>query len=640
MDLEKELKKYFGFDQFNQGQKEVITKIVEGKSVAAIFPTGAGKSLCYQLPSQLLEHMTLVVSPLLSLMKDQLDFLKSHNISAERLDSSLSKDDYTRILEDARMGELKVLMISVERFKNERFRSHLKRMKISLLVIDEAHCISEWGHNFRPEYLNIPNYQKQFQIPQVLLLTATATNEVALDMCSKLDVSTDNIVNTGFYRENLDIGVIPLSNSSKEDTLLELVNRKVNAPTIVYVTLQKTAEDVASFLQSYGVNAKHYHAGMKNDLREQVQNQFMGDHVQVIVATIAFGMGIDKRNIRCVIHFDLPKSLESYSQEIGRAGRDGLKSDCYLLACKDSVNILENFVYGDTPDLQSIDSLLERVQTQDGNLLEVKSHELVKELNVKNLPLKTLLVYLGIDLLIQPKYTYFEDYTFKYLIDKEQILNSFDDRRRSFISSIFQNSLHKKVWATIDMDAIAKHSGDNRDKVITALEYLNEKSMIELQSKSAVEVYEIINRDFIKTEQATKIYDLFVSKQDTNIQKIHDLLDFFEGDQCISFRLASYFSQSVDDVKCGHCSVCMSGPVSFFVTKDLKNIDGFDFSDMLAEIKMVLADKTSLSMLVKFLCGLESPLFTKLKVKKLEFFGYLESYSVRDVQRKVQEVWN
>lgn len=640
MDLEKELKNYFGFDHFNQGQKEVITKIMQGKSAAAIFPTGSGKSLCYQLPSQLLDNMTLVVSPLLSLMKDQLDFLKSHNIKAERLDSSLSKEDYTKILEDARMGELKVLMISVERFKNERFRSHLKRMKISLLVIDEAHCISEWGHNFRPEYLNIPNYQRQFQIPQVLLLTATATKEVALDMCSKLDVSSEDIVNTGFYRDNLDIGVIPLTNSNKAETLLGLINQKPNAPTIVYVTLQKTAENVASFLQSNGINAKHYHAGMKNDVREQVQNQFMGDHVQVIVATIAFGMGIDKRNIRCVIHFDLPKSLESYSQEIGRAGRDGLKSDCYLLACKDSINILENFVYGDTPDLQAIEALLDKVQSQEGKLLEIKSHELVKELNIKNLPLKTLLVYLGIDQLIQPKYTYFEDYTYKYLVDKEQILNSFDDRRRAFISSIFENSLHKKIWATIDMGSIAKHTGDNRDKVITALEYLNEKSMIELQSKSAVEVYEIINRDFSKTEQAAKIHELFVSKQDTNIQKIHDLLEFFEGDQCISFRLASYFSQSVDDAKCGHCSVCMSGPVQFSVTKELQNIDELDLSSMLKEVQVILADKVSISMLVKFLCGLESPIFTKLKIKKLEHFACLESYSVRDVQRKVQEIWS
>jgi ATP-dependent DNA helicase RecQ len=310
------------------------------------------------------------------------------------------------------------------------------------------------------------------------------------------------------------------------------------------------------------------------------------------------------------------------------------------LACKDSVNILENFIYGDTPDLQSIQALLDKVKSQEGNLLEVKSNELVKELNVKNLPLKTLLVYLGIDHLIQPKYTYFEDYTYKYLKDKEQILSSFDDRRRAFISSIFENSMHKKVWSTIDMDAIAKHSGDNRDKVITALEYLNEKSMIELQAKSAVEVYEIINRDFSKEEQATKIFDLFVSKQDTNIQKIHDLLDFFEGDQCVSFRLASYFSQDIEQSTCGHCSVCKTGPVQFSVTKQLQSIDEYDFSEMILELKNILLDKTSLSMLVKFLCGLESPLFTRLKIKKLEYFGRLENYSVRDVQRKVQEIWS
>ncbi|PCJ17467.1 MAG: recombinase RecQ [Candidatus Cloacimonadota bacterium] len=640
MNLENKLKEYFGFDQFREGQKEVIEKVMDGKSVAAIFPTGAGKSLCYQLPSQLLEHMTLVVSPLLSLMKDQLDFLKSHNIKAARLDSSLSKEEYTKILEEARLGKLKVLMISVERFKNERFRSHLKRMKISMLVVDEAHCISEWGHNFRPEYLNIPSYKKQFDIPQVLLLTATATTEVALDMCAKLDVAKSDIINTGFYRKNLNLSVVKLINKNKNETLFNLLKSSIDAPTIVYVTLQKTAENVASYLESMGVNVSHYHAGLKTEQREQIQNRFMGDSLHCIVATIAFGMGIDKGNIRRVIHYDLPKSLESYSQEIGRAGRDGLNSDCYLLACKDSINILENFIYGDTPDKKSIETLLDKIQNYEQKLLEIKTYDLVKELNIRNLPLKTLLVYLGIDHLISPKYTYFEDYTYKYLVEKEQILNLFDDRRKSFIKNIFDNSLHKKIWSTIDMNAISQNSGDTRDKVITALEYLNEKSLIELQSKSAVEVYEILSKDFDVIKQSEKIYQLFVEKQDSGIKKIHDLLAFFEGSDCLSIKLASYFSQEIELKKCGHCSVCENGAISFSITKLLKSIDEYDFNDLTLEIITNLQEQKSVSMIVKFLCGLESPLFTKIKAKKLQYFGILESYSVKDVEKKVLEIWS
>jgi ATP-dependent DNA helicase RecQ len=273
--LKKQLQTYFGFNSFLQGQEEVIGKVLEYQSAAAIFPTGAGKSLCYQLPAMLLPGMTLVVSPLLSLMKDQLDFLLARNIAAARLDSTLAKDEYNAILESAKNSELKILMISVERFKNERFRSHLQKMKVSLLVVDEAHCISEWGHNFRPEYLKLPAYQKEFGISQTLLLTATATEQVRDDMCAKFNILKDNVFVTGFYRDNLFLQVTPTETSEKKNRLLQRIRETPKDPTIVYVTLQKTAEDVAEFLCANKINAHPYHAGMENEKREEIQNKFM-----------------------------------------------------------------------------------------------------------------------------------------------------------------------------------------------------------------------------------------------------------------------------------------------------------------------------------------------------------------------------
>jgi ATP-dependent DNA helicase RecQ len=344
--LENQLQKYFEFNSFKKGQEEVILKIMKGQSAAAIFPTGAGKSLCYQLPAILLPGITLVVSPLLSLMKDQLDFLLEHNISAARLDSTLDRKEYNEVLEKAKNGQLKILMISVERFKNERFRYNLRKMNISLLVIDEAHCISEWGHNFRPEYLKLPVYQKEYGIKQVLLLTATATQQVVNDMCSKLNVPRENVIITGFYRENLFLQITPTKEAEKGEKLIQRIKESPKALTIVYVTLRKTAEKVAELLCLNEINAHPYHAGMKNEERERelIQNRFMSGELNCIVATIAFGMGIDKENVRRVIHYDLPKCIESYSQEIGRSGRDGEKSFCEVLANKDNVNILENFI--------------------------------------------------------------------------------------------------------------------------------------------------------------------------------------------------------------------------------------------------------------------------------------------------------
>lgn len=342
--IEKELQTHFGFNSFRPGQREVISRIVKHQSAAAIFPTGAGKSLCYQLPAMILPHLTVVVSPLLALMKDQIDFLARYHIPADRVDSSLAKEDHDNILRKAENGELKILMISVERFRNERFRSHLQRMNISLLVVDEAHCISEWGHNFRPEYLKLPAYRKEFDIQQVLLLTATATKQVIEDMCDKFEVPRENVTVTGFYRSNLFLQVTPTPESQKKERLLQRINEAPKAPTIVYVTLQKTAENISDFLTANDVASLPYHAGMNNEDRERIQNEFLAGKIPCVVATIAFGMGIDKKDIRRVIHYDLPKSIEGYSQEIGRSGRDGETAFCEVFGNRDNVTVLENFI--------------------------------------------------------------------------------------------------------------------------------------------------------------------------------------------------------------------------------------------------------------------------------------------------------
>ncbi len=306
--LKQQLHSHFGFDSFLKGQKDVIQNILDGQSAAAIFPTGAGKSLCYQLPAILLpRHDAGGISPLVSNERSTGFFTGKTIFPAARLDSTLQKNEYNAILERAKNNELKILMISVERFKNERFRLHLEKMNITLLVVDEAHCISEWGHNFRPEYLKLPDYQKEFKIEQTLLLTATATERVVDDMCAKFNILKDHVFVTGFYRENLFLQITPIATPEKKRRVLQRIREKSATSTIVYVTRQKTAEDVSKFLCANDINAHPYHAGMENEKREQIQNKFMDGTLACIVATIAFGMGIDKKDIRRIIHYDLPK---------------------------------------------------------------------------------------------------------------------------------------------------------------------------------------------------------------------------------------------------------------------------------------------------------------------------------------------
>ena len=630
--LNQQLQEHFGFNSFLNGQEEVIRKVLARQSAAAIFPTGAGKSLCYQLPAMLLPGMTLVVSPLLSLMKDQLDFLLGKNIPAARLDSTLGRDEYNAILEKAKTDALKVLMISVVRFKNERFRFHLDKMNVSLLVVDEAHCISEWGHNFRPEYMKLPDYQKEFNIKQTLLLTATATAPVLEDMRAKFNISKEDVFVTGFYRGNLFLQVTPTAASTKREHLLQRIHEKPEAPAIVYVTLQKTAENISEFLCANKINAHPYHAGMDSGNRERIQNQFMNGTLSCVVATIAFGMGIDKKDIRRIIHYDLPKSIENYSQEIGRSGRDGDPALCEVLANRDSIHILENFVYGDTPDKHSIEQLLKAIKDNPGFVWEIKPIGLSNEINIRILPLKTLLVYLAMEKIIRPKFSYFDQYSFKYQTDQKSIINHFQGERKQFVEAIINHCHTKKVWTDVDIPALLDSYDTDRQRIVTALEYFDDKGWIVLQSRQTVEVYDILTQAFDADAMAEKMYALFRKKEALEIQRIHDMVGFFESDSCISKRLAGYFGEYLKKERCGHCSFCKTGKAVIENATDLKPLSHFEFKSITSEFVQVIGDRFTAGNLTKFLCGIYTPIFSKYKIKKLPNFGIFENYPFLEVR--------
>jgi len=635
MELNEELKKHFGFDSFRPGQKEVISCVLQGESAGAIFPTGAGKSLCYQLPAVLLPHLTLVVSPLLSLMKDQMDFLLSHNIQAARLDSTLSHDEYNSIIYRARSGSLKILMISVERFKNERFRSQLQKMNISLLVIDEAHCISEWGHNFRPEYLRLPDYQNDFNIQKSLLLTATATEEVASDMKNKFNIDDKNLITTGFYRKNLHLHVKPVTKNEKKKNLLIDLQDSANKSTIIYVTLQKTAEEIAEFLLSNKIEARAYHGGMKSENRVSVQNQFMNGSLNCVVATIAFGMGIDKKDIRKVIHYDLPKSIENYSQEIGRSGRDGKESQCIVYGDKSNLPVLENFIYGDTPEKSGIYHVLNDIKNCEKNW-EVKMTGLSRDSNIKQLPLKTLLVYLSVKKIIKPLYTFFEDYVFKYLVEPQSIISQFQGERKEFVLAILNNCHSKKVWTTIDIEGICSSYQTDRQRVLTALDYFEAKNWIELTAKQAVEVYEVTENKFNIDDLTAELHSLFAEKEKTEIQRIHKMISFFERDACLSVDLAAYFGEKLSLNNCGHCSYCKSGSVKLADTYENNKPDYNNQNSNLEEVKKLIHPFDSNENLTRYFCGISTPLFSRLRIKKTFGFASLEKYSYHEVRKWIE----
>ncbi|GLT17217.1 ATP-dependent DNA helicase RecQ [Vibrio zhanjiangensis] len=615
------LKQHFGFEQLREGQYQVIDKVLSGKSCAAIFPTGSGKSLCYQLSALCLPNLTLVISPLLALMKDQLTFLRSKEIAAASLHSNQSKEEVQAIMTGVEKGETKILMVAVERMKNERFRHFLSQQAISLLVVDEAHCISEWGHNFRPDYLKLPQIQRQLSIPQVLLLTATATQAVLDDMSLKFNINKSDITVTGFYRPNLDISVLPCLAEDKEAVLLDTINQAPKLSTIVYVTQQNTAENIAKILATKGIEAAAYHAGLGNDERESVQNNFMSGKVDCIVATIAFGMGVDKADIRRIIHFDLPKSIENYAQEIGRAGRDGLTSYCTLLGNEQGVCILENYIYGDTPDYIEILSVIEQA-TCHSPQWEVIISRLSSESNIRQLPLKTLLVYLELHQVITTQYSYFAEYRFRFLIPQDEIVNRFSGERQAFTQALFGSATKAKIWCQVDFDHLWHSYKGERNRAISALDYFHQQGWIELESKLMTEVYRVNDLKISKEKIAQQLWELFKNKQRSDISRIHHMLALLKSEQCLSHGLANYFSDLNAPKQCGHCSVCR-GETKAWPEPASTRMSVTKIGKWLRELDKVAPSALSNTLKAKFLCGITTPMFTKIKAKNITGFGQL-----------------
>ncbi len=324
------LRKYYGYTDFREGQKPVIASVLEGRDTLGIMPTGGGKSVCYQIPALMMRGTTIVISPLISLMKDQVDGLDSIGVPATYINSSLSYSQVETRIRKAARGDYKLLYVAPERLESERFLGLLAELTVPMVAVDEAHCVSQWGHDFRPSYMRISELIAQLrERPRIAAFTATATDQVQADIVRHLQLEEPGVFVTGFARENLSFTVVKGEN--KRDVLTGYIREHKGEAGIVYAATRKEVDQVCEFLKRQGVSAGRYHAGMTDKERAEAQEQFLYDEVRVMVASNAFGMGIDKSNVRYVIHYNMPKNMEAYYQEAGRAGRDGEPSDCLLL---------------------------------------------------------------------------------------------------------------------------------------------------------------------------------------------------------------------------------------------------------------------------------------------------------------------
>lgn len=605
MDPTEALKIHFGHRSFRDGQLPVIESLLADRSALAVFPTGGGKSLCYQLPALLFDGLTLVISPLIALMKDQIDALTARNIHAARLDSSLTAEETAELYRRLDDRSLKLLYVAPERLANQNFRRRLSSLKISLLAIDEAHCMSSWGHNFRPDYLKLRRFAQELEIPRVLCLTATATPQVSQDICEQFEITPEDHHQLTFYRPNLNLVVTPLSDQERRPYLLKQLTDAPRQSTIVYTTLQHSAESLASYLKKNGINARPYHAGLRPEARVEIQEAFMSGKLPVICATIAFGMGIDKPDIRAIYHYNLPKSPENYSQEIGRAGRDGNQARCELLACHDDLRTLANFTYGDTPQPDPLRSLLRIFVDQPGEF-DISTYELSQTHDIRPLVINTVLTYLELEGLLEATAPFYSTYKVSFARDLDHLLKGFDPQRQEFLRRLFETAKKGYKWLEIDPEQTASQLGNPKEKIVETISYLEDLGDLAVKPAGLRQGYRLRNKPNDLKPLIQRLIDLFQQREKSDLARLQQVIDYALEPGCLYSSLLSLFSETIPP--CGHCSHCLGTPVPQALPSspepEISNVDLELIQNLIGEKHPGLRTPRQLA---RFLCGITSP---------------------------------
>ncbi len=615
--IQQRLQDTFQLQAFRPGQQQVIETLLAGRSALAVFPTGGGKSLCYQLPALMLDGLTLVVSPLIALMKDQVDQLNALNIPAARLDSSVDGDQLKVIYRGMEEGSIKLLYVAPERLANERFLARLKRLSISMMAVDEAHCVSEWGHNFRPDYLKLAQLASDLNVGRVLALTATATPQVAEQIRASFAIDQADHIQTGFFRPNLAITVSPCAQQQRDEHLFKLISSGPAGAAIVYVTLQNTAEQVAAFLKRKGLSAIAYHAGLKDEVRHQAQEAFMTGAVDIVVATIAFGMGIDKADIRAIYHYNLPKSLENYMQEIGRAGRDGKPSQCTLVASLDDLTVLENFSYGDTPDDESLAGLIHWLLRQPEQF-DLSVHELSGLFDVRPLVINTLLTYLELEGVIRATSPFYTEYKVGFITPQDGVIAQFDGERAAFLAALFATGKQGRTWLTLKPIEAAESLQVERLRILNALGYLEQQGSVELRVAGVRQGYRMVAPPASADALIERLQAQFRRREQRDIERLQQVADWAQHSRCYQQGLVAYFGETLPK-PCGQCSACL-GKHAAMPPRHRSEVDMTVIKKVQEEGHKALASPRQLA---RFLCGISSPKASRARLGRHSAFASL-----------------
>lgn len=555
------LSQYYGFSTFRPGQEEIINDILSGKNVVGVMPTGGGKSLCFQLPALMLDGITIVISPLIALMKDQVDRLNQNHIPATFINSSISPHEIEERLNLIKQGSIRLLYIAPERFYSHEFVEQLKTIKVSLFAVDEAHCISEWGHDFRPSYIKLRHAVEMLDNPPVLALTATATPEVREDIKDQLGIKDASSYVTGFDRPNLQYHVVRCNEAEKMENIFNFT-QDTPGPGIIYMGTRQKVESMVNFLEDYGIEAYGYHAGMDPEARKRIQEDFMSEKKKIIVATNAFGLGIDKPNIRFVIHFDLPGTLEAYYQESGRAGRDGLASHCILFYSPQDRFLREFFLQGENPSpkiIREIYSVL-KAQIDDPILFTYKDitsqlSESVPEMAVS----AALKIFEKHGIIERPRERNITAYL-KFLKPEREVRELVGVRSKiqqkimDHLTTRYTGELEEGL--NINIDEMIRELEIKRDSIARLMKKLQESSAVNYEPPFRGSEVRLLER--VSNEKLNELIDFLAieEKKQRSFEKLDIMENFVYHSGCRRKYILDYFGEKSSSA-CGNCDNCL-----------------------------------------------------------------------------------
>ncbi len=570
MKLKEHLIEHFGFTSFLSGQEEIIKDIIKGKDVLAILPTGGGKSLCFQLPALLSDSISIVISPLISLMKDQVDSINKNNLNAVFINSSLDSSDYRIAMNLVTLKKVKLVYLSPEKLSDTSFIKIIKDLKPSYLFIDEAHCISEWGHNFRPSFRKIIDFVKFLEIDSVSAFTATANQIVREDIIKLLEMKNPSVYVEGFERPNIAIKVIKSANKKRD--LVRLFN-KLELPAIVYTATRRSAEETANELQKFGFNATYYHGALNAEIRKMIQDDFLNEKIEIICATNAFGMGIDKSNIRTVIHFETPSSIENYYQEIGRAGRDGNESKAILLYNPRDIVLQRQIINSSYPDFSQImmvyDLVLNYYQIGlgssnttfmniDENIIKLAILKKISESQLK----------VAINALVHSGYfrqlnSLHSSYSIKITVPQHYLREFIDSTPDSILKDITITLLRiegLKLFNSVVKLNVEHLSGIldiTVEQLIDKIKSLSNMGLAQINLPAGKGAIQLIGFRIKANELKINSIDAF-KHRDYQLSKVNQIQSFAESEICRSYFILDYFGERHSNFKCGKCDNCNS----------------------------------------------------------------------------------